>query len=118
MLPLNTFLTSLHKKAVVFSAIFYNSEIDKSIDNVYNTIYICMRKEDSPHNANYVMKGAWRDMKAVFLKIRHEEDCKNRCLVEQDSIAASVSLGDGKAGQRHLNMRLRLRACAIYRCMR
>lgn len=68
MLPVNTFLICLHKKTVASGAIFYNSEIDRSIDNVYNTIYICTRREDSPHNANYVTKGDRRHTNAVFAK--------------------------------------------------
>ena len=58
-------LISLHKKTVAIRALFYNSEIDRSIVSVYNIIHICMRRESIPHNANYVVVEKWRNMIAV-----------------------------------------------------
>ena len=52
---LRCLLIPLHKKTVAVRDVFYDIEIDKRLDNIYNILHICMRGEALPHNANYVV---------------------------------------------------------------
>ena len=45
----------LHKKTVAIKEVFYNLRIDKRAKTMYNTIHICTRRRNIPHNANYVV---------------------------------------------------------------